>query len=93
MRGRSRRGARVVVYVARAPGPSRAAFVAGRRVGGAVVRNRARRLLREAWMALVPKVRDGHHVVLVGRREIVGAKANEVTDEVDALLDAAGVTR
>lgn len=93
MRGRSLRGERVIVYVARARGPSRAAFVASRRVGGAVVRNRARRILREAWRALVPSVREGHHVVLVARREIVGAKAGDVTDEVRRLLVRAGVAR
>lgn len=93
MRGRAVRGERVVLYVARSPGPSRAAFVAGRRLGGAVVRNRTRRVLRETWRALAPKIREGHHVALVARREIVGAKTSEMIDEVGALLERAGVTR
>lgn len=92
MGGRSVRGERVVLYVAQAPGPPRAAFIAGRRLGGAVVRNRARRVLREAWRALAPRVREGHHVVLVARREIVGAKTTDVSEELGALLARAGVT-
>ena len=42
--GQAFHGERVVVFVA--PGAGSAAFVAGRRIGGAVLRNRARRILR-----------------------------------------------
>jgi ribonuclease P protein component len=81
----------VVVYVALEGGPSWAAFAVSRRVGGAVVRNRARRLLREAWRGVEPQVREGCQVVLVARPEIVGAKAQEVAREVRTMLDRSGV--
>ncbi len=68
-------------------------MVASRRVGGAVERNRARRLLREAWRAAVPRVRGGHVVVLVARRGIAGATANDLIEEVAGLLLQAGVIR
>ena len=38
------------------PGSGRFAVVAGRRVGGAVQRNRARRILREAWRQIASQV-------------------------------------
>ncbi len=46
---------------------TRVAFVAGRRVGSAVRRNRARRRLREAWRLMADRVRPGADVVLVAR--------------------------
>jgi ribonuclease P protein component len=56
---RRRFGGVVVVVAAGVPGPARVAVVAGRRVGTAVARNRAKRRLREALRrAAVPGGRD-----------------------------------
>lgn len=56
-RGRSRRGAHVVLYALLAPGePSRVGIVASRKVGGAVERNRVKRRLRQVVRALWPRV-------------------------------------
>ena len=76
-----------------APGTGSTAFVAGRRIGGAVVRNRARRILRAAWAELSSGVRDGYDVVLVAREAIRGARAHELVAEVDGLLARAEVKR
>jgi ribonuclease P protein component len=48
---RTERPAFVLLWL-RAPGPRAVAFAAGRRLGGSVVRNRARRRLREAYRRL-----------------------------------------
>jgi ribonuclease P protein component len=74
-----------------APGTGGVAFVAGRRVGGAVVRNRARRILRAAWRELASGVRDGYDIVLVARDTIRGARSHELIAEVDGLLVRAQV--
>jgi ribonuclease P protein component len=66
-------------------------MVAGRRVGGAVARNRARRLLREAWWALAPGVEKGHDLVLVARGPFGDARAPELIDEIEGLLRRAGL--
>ena len=79
----------MVVFVA--PGTGSAAFVAGRRIGGAVLRNRARRILRAAWRVLEDKVEDGYDVVLVARAAIVGARSQDLVAEVEELLSRAQV--
>jgi ribonuclease P protein component len=81
----------VVVFVA--PGTGSTAFVAGRRIGGAVVRNRARRILRAAWAEVANGVREGYDVVLVAREAIRGARSHELVAEVDGLLARAEVKR
>ncbi|HET7309451.1 MAG TPA: ribonuclease P protein component [Actinomycetota bacterium] len=89
--GKAFHGERVVVFVA--PGPGSAAFVAGRRIGGAVLRNRARRILRAAWRELADEVEDGYDVVVVARAAIVGARTQELVAEVAELLSRAQVIR
>ena len=79
----------MVVFVA--PGTGSAAFVAGRRIGGAVLRNRARRILRAAWREVEDKVEDGYDVVVVARAAIAGARSQDLVAEVEELLSRAQV--
>ncbi len=79
----------MVLFVA--PGTGEVAFAAGRRVGGAVPRNRARRILRAAWRELASDVGDRYDVVLVARDAIRGARSRELVAEVDGLLSRAQV--
>ena len=74
-----------------APGTGSAAFVAGRRIGGAVLRNRARRILRAAWREVEDKVEDGYDVVVVARAAIVGARSQDLVAEIEELLSRAQV--
>lgn len=88
--GRPLRGKRVVMFLA--PGTGATAVVAGRRVGGAVQRNRARRILSAAWSQVAPQVAEGHDVILVARAGIRGAKTQDLVAEMTELLHA-GTTR
>jgi ribonuclease P protein component len=81
----------MVVFVA--PGSGKTAFVAGRRVGGAVLRNRARRILRAAWRELAPQVRDGFDIAIVARGAIRGSKTQDLVAEMEDLLTRARVMR
>jgi len=67
--------------------------IAGRRVGPAVQRNRARRLMREAMRHLRPRLRgDRPSAILVSARpEIVSATMQTVLAEIEALLAARGL--
>jgi ribonuclease P protein component len=84
--GRRLTGQRLIAHVLAAEGATRVAFVSSRSVGGAVARNRARRLMREAWHQLRPRAMDGHWVVFVALPEIVGAGLDDVVGEVETLL-------
>ena len=90
-RGERHREGRVVLYVSAGEQDTRVAFVCGRRVGTAVVRNRARRLMREAWRAHARRIHGGFDIVLVARPQIVGAKLGDVLSDVQRALGRAGV--
>jgi ribonuclease P protein component len=91
--GKTRSGERVVLYVAPSAGTPKAAFVASRKVGGAVDRNRARRIMRAAWRELAPQVRDGTEIVFVARGTIQGARTQDIQVEMEDLLRRAGVVK
>jgi len=81
----------MVLYVLPQVDGPRSGFVCGRGVGTAVIRNRARRLLREAWRGLRSGARSGYDVVFVARAGIKGARMGDVARDMDVLLRAAGV--
>jgi ribonuclease P protein component len=56
----------------------RLGLAVSRRVGGAVERNRARRLLRESFRRLPPASGAGLDLVVVARAELVGRRQSEV---------------
>jgi ribonuclease P protein component len=61
------------------PGAScRLGVVTSRRIGGAVERARARRLLREAFRLTQPALRQPVDMVLVARQSIAGKKLGDV---------------
>lgn len=66
---------------------SRFGFVAGKVVGGAVVRNRVKRRLREAARAL--PVRAGLDIVIGARKPAAGAPYEALARSLGALLDRA----
>lgn len=92
LRGRRQRAGRLaVVHVRtdRADGLPRIAVVASRRVGSAVARNRAKRLLREAARQVAWQ--PGVDVVLIARSACAGSRLPEVAREVEHLAHALGV--
>ena len=56
-------------------------LVTSRRVGGAVVRNRVRRRLREIVRAARPQLRTGVHLALIGRQAAAQASFQALRDE------------
>lgn len=62
-------------------GPGRFGMTASRRIGPAVVRNRARRLLREAMRALPAFLPTGIDFVVVVRSALTGLRLHDVVEE------------
>lgn len=79
---------RLVVLVTRSndEGRTRVGVTAGRAVGNAVKRNRAKRLLRAAMQSLVSLVQPGWDVVLIARAPLVSSNCAEVRDALVMLL-------
>jgi ribonuclease P protein component len=69
--------------------PTRVGYTAGRSLGSAVRRNRAKRLMREAVRALAPRVAGGWDLVLIARAPIVGCKMPEVQGALFQLMKKA----
>lgn len=71
--------------------PTRAAFVAGRRIGTAVRRNRARRRLREAYRLLAHELAPGADVVLVAREDTAEINFGHLQAAIREALAAEGL--
>jgi ribonuclease P protein component len=95
--GRSHATRHLVLYTfprAEGDGDPRLGVSVGRKVGGAVERNRVKRVLREAFWAVAPELPEGHDFVLVARPD-AGALVREggeprVESALRELVESAG---
>ena len=62
---------------------------AGRSVGNAVKRNRAKRLIRAAARDLHPQIKTGWDIIIIARAPIIQVKMPQVRDALQALLQRA----
>jgi ribonuclease P protein component len=70
---------------------TRFGLATGRKLGGAVIRNRLRRRLREALRALAPSFQPGWDVLIIARPALVNATHEDLTEAVARLLRQGGV--
>lgn len=69
----------------------RIGVTAGRTVGSAVYRNRAKRLLREAMRSLIPNITPGFDLILIARPSLVSATLEETRQALLTLLQRAQI--
>ena len=70
----------------------RVGVTAGRAVGGAVQRNRAKRLLREAMRPLLPDLLPGWDLILIARPVLPTKSLQEIRQVLTSLLRRAKIT-
>ena len=70
---------------------TRFGLATGRKLGGAVVRNRVRRRLREGLRAMAPSFQPGWDVLIIARPAIVQADYRVLVDALRRILQRGGV--
>jgi ribonuclease P protein component len=71
---------------------NRYGFAVGKRVGGSVERNRAKRLMREAIRAIHPQLQQGHDILLIARNSFRDETTlREVANQLDGLIGRASI--
>lgn len=65
---------------------SRFGVAAGRSLGKAVQRNRAKRRIREALRPLIPRVEPGWDLIIIARHRLLAASFQQCRDALEDLL-------
>jgi len=83
----------VVINISNGLGYSRKAFLASKKVGGAVKRNRARRLMKEGFRKIENEIPSGRDILFIARREAVNAKSTDVEKSIRRALQKSGLIK
>lgn len=83
----------VLVTLQQPESPLKIGVSAGRAVGGAVQRNRAKRRLRECIRPLLPRLPAGWELVFIARAPLLNAPFQNLQTAVQAALRRAGLLR
>jgi ribonuclease P protein component len=86
-------GSKYLVLLTRKNGLStnRKAFLASKKVGNSVCRNRARRLMREAFRKTEAELPAGYDFLLIARHAILDCKCQQVEESLRAALKRIGL--
>ncbi len=82
----------VVMYRKNGSGLTRTAFIASKKVGNSVERNRARRLMKEAVRLSEKELPKGLDILFIARNGIADVKCADVARCIEAALKRTGLT-
>lgn len=83
----------VLYFLKKDQGGTQFAVSAGKSVGKAVQRNRAKRLIRAALQEFIPKIKDGWNIVLVARKPLAAANCQETKKALKSLFEKANLLK
>lgn len=93
-RGKSYTNPALVMYVRKnRAGSCRIGITASKKIGNAVQRNRARRVIREAFRQIKLPLRGNYDVVFVARTKTVYKKSTDIYNVMLPMLIEAGVVK
>ena len=69
----------------------RLGITAGKKIGNAVKRNRAKRVITAAFRQCLPQIPAGYDFVIVARTRVLKTKSTIVAESISKLLAAAGL--
>lgn len=72
---------------------NRRAFLASKKVGKSVQRNRARRLLRENYRIIGEQLPIGYDILFIARNTIEGASCQEVGKSMRTVINKSGLAK
>lgn len=91
-RGKAYVNSQAVLYVNKnRAGKTRVGIVSSKKIGNAVTRNRARRVLRAALWQIMPKEIGGYDIVVVARGQTAKCKSWQVAKALKKLFNNAGL--
>ncbi len=92
MRGRSYTNPALVIYVIKNhAGLCRIGITASKKIGNAVQRNRARRVIREAFRMIDSPIKESYDIVFVARTKTVFRKSTDIHSIMCSMLADAGL--
>lgn len=81
----------VLYYRKGRAGKVRLGLTAGKKIGGAVQRNRAKRVMYAAFSSCMPHIPKGYDFVIVARARILSQKSTQVAAAMKKQLIASGI--
>ena len=72
---------------------NRIAFLASKKVGNSVKRNRARRLMKESFREIKDNIAEGYDIIFVARKTINDLKCQDVKNSLEAAVKRASALK